>query len=170
MRPAVILALLAAAAPALAGVPLSLGERQVLSLDFQQAVTRVATTDPDLLQVQTAGRKVSVAALRGGRASLEIAFADGATVTYDVTVEPARRPGASAPAALPGANELHLAVAEERRFRAPGVARVLVEENGVARVSVAGELVVVTALARGDASLVVVDAAGVKTSWQIRVR
>ena len=42
--------------------------------------------------------------------------------------------------------------------------------NGVARVSVAGELVVVTALARGDASLVVVDAAGVKTSWQVRVR
>lgn len=169
MRLALILASLAAAAPALAGVPLSLAERQVLSLDFQQAVTRVATTDPDLLQVQTAGRKVSVAALRGGRASLEIAFADGAAVTYDVTVEPARRP-ARAAADLPGPNELHLAVAEERRFRAPGVARVLVEENGVARVSVAGELVVVTALARGDASLVVVDAAGVKTTWQIRVR
>ena len=170
MRPAVILALLLAAAPAAAAAPLALGERQVVSLEFQQPVVRVTTTDPDLLQVQTAGAKVSVAAVRGGRASLEIAFADGATVAYDVTVEPARRAVARKPASMPGPNELALTLGEERRFRAPGVSRVLVEENGVARVAVRGDTVSVVALARGDSSLVVVDGSGAKTTWQVRVR
>jgi hypothetical protein len=170
MRAALTLALLAAAAPALAGAPLALAERQVVSLEFQQPVIRVTTTDPDLLQVQIAGPKVTVAAVRGGRAALEIAFGDGATVTYDVSVEAVRRPAARAPGAAPGPNELVLAPGEERRFRAPGVARVLLEENGVARVSVQGETVSVAALGRGDASLVVVDGAGTRTPWQIRVR
>jgi hypothetical protein len=166
MRAPVIAVLVAAAAPAAAGAPLVLVERQVLALEFRQAVARVATTDPDLLQVQVAGARVSLAALRGGRASVEIAFADGATVTYDVTVEPARRPAARAAAP----NEITLGVAEERRFRAPGVSRVLVEENGVARVSVEGETVSVVALAPGEASLVVVDGAGAKATWHVRVR
>jgi hypothetical protein len=170
MRLAMTLALLGAAAPALAGAPLALGERQVVSLEFQQPVARISTTDPDLLQVHVAGTKVSVIAARGGRASLEIAFADGATVTYDVTVEGVRRPAARTPAAAPGPNELALAVGEEGRFRSPGLSRVLLEENGVARVTVQGETVSVIALARGDASLVVVDGAGAKRAWQIRVR
>jgi len=166
MRAAVIATLLAAAAPAGAAVPLALAERQVVTLEFQQAVTRVTTTDPDLLQVQVAARKVTVSALRGGRASLELAFPDGATVDYDVTVDAARVPVARAA----GPNEIALGVAEERRFRSPGVARVLVEENGVARVSVTGETVSVTGVAAGLSSLVLVDAAGAKTTWQIRVR
>lgn len=168
MRAAVIAALLAAAAPA-AGAPLVLAERQVVSLEFQQAVTRVSTTDPDLLRVQVSGPRVSIVALRGGRASLEIAFADGATVSYEVSVEAARRPAAHAPRAA-GPNELALGVGEERRFRAPGVARVLLEENGVARAAVEGEVVSVVGAAAGDSSLVVVDGAGAKITWQIRVR
>jgi hypothetical protein len=170
VRAALIVVLAAVAAPALGGVPLALAERQVLSLEFQRPVARVTATDPDLVQAQVVGAKVTVAALRGGRASLEIAFADGATVVYDVTVEPVRRPAAKAPAAAPGPNELTLAVGEQRRFRAPGVARVLVEENGVAKVSAVGETVSVTALARGDASLVLLDGAGTRTTWSIRVR
>jgi hypothetical protein len=166
MRAALIATLLAAAAPAGAAVPLALAERQVVTLEFQQAVTRVTTTDPDLVQVQVATRKVTVAALRGGRASLELAFSDGATVAFDVTVDAARQPIARAAAP----NELAMGVAEERRLRAPGVARVLVEENGVARVSVTGETVTVTGLAAGLSSLVLVDGAGAKTTWQIRVR
>ena len=167
MRAAMIAVLLAATAPAAAGAPLALAERQVLALEFQQAVTRMTTTDPDLLRVQVAGTRVTVTALRGGRASLEMVFADGAAVTYDVTVEPARRPAAARP---PAPNEIVLAVAEERRFRAPGVASLLLEENGVARVSVQGETISVVGLAPGHASLVVVDGAGGRTSWQIRVR
>ncbi len=50
------------------------------------------------------------------------------------------------------------------------MARVLIEENGVARVSVVGETVSVFGLAAGLSSLVLVDAAGGKTTWQIRVR
>jgi len=167
MRAAVIATLLAAAAPAGAAVPLALAERQVVTLEFQQAVTRVTTTDPDLVQVQVAARKVTVSALRGGRASLELAFPDGATVAYDVTVDAARLPAARAAA---GPDEIALGVAEERRFRSPGVARVLVEENGVARVSVTGETVSVTGVAAGLSSLVLVDRAGAKTTWQILVR
>ena len=168
MRAALIATLLAAAVPA-AGAPLALAERQVVTLEFQQPVTRVTTTDPDLLHVQIVAQRVTVAAVRGGRGALEIVFADGATVTYDVTVDAARRPVVRA-AAVAAANELVLGVAEERKLRAPGVARVLIEENGVARVSVVGETVSVFGLAAGLSSLVLVDAGGGKTTWQIRVR
>lgn len=166
MRAALTVALLAVAAPAAAGVPLPLAERQVATLEFQQPVTRVTTTDPDLLNVTVAGRKVTVAAARGGSAALEVAFPDGAVVVYDVTVAAARRPAAAAAAP----NELTLGVGDERRVRAPGVARVLLEENGVAKVAVHGETLSVVGLGRGDASLVTVDGGGARTTWQIRVR
>jgi Pilus formation protein N terminal region len=166
MRAAVTFLLLAAAAPAAAGTPLALAERQVVSLEFDRPVARVTVTDPDLVAARSAGPGLTVTALKGGRATLEVAFADGASVVYDVAVEGARRPAAR-PA---GANDLDVAVAEERSFRAPGVERVLVEENGVARVSVRGETVSVVGLAPGQASLVVVHTAGEKTTWQIRVR
>ncbi len=166
MRAALTALLLGAAAPAAAGAPLALAERQVVTLEFDRPVVRVAVTDPDLLSARTTGARLALTALRAGRATLEVAFGDGATVTYDVTVEGARKPVARALAP----NEIELTVAQERRFRAPGVARVLLEENGVARASVQGEMVSVVALAPGQASLVVVDGAGAKTTWQVRVR
>ena len=165
MRAALTAALLAAAAPAAAGAPLALAVRQVVTLEFDRPVARVAVTDPDLVSARTTGARLALTALRAGRATLEVAFADGVTVGYDVTVEGARKPVTQAP----GPNDIELSVAQERRFRAPGVARVLLEENGVARVSVQGETVSVVALAPGQASLVVVDAAGTKTTWQLRV-
>jgi hypothetical protein len=166
MRAALIAVLLLAAPAAGAGTPLALAERQVVVLEFDRPVARVALTDPDLVAARAAGPRLTVTALKGGRAALEVVFADGASIVYDLAVDGARRPAARAP----GPNDLHLAVAEERTFRAPGVERVLVEENGVARVSVRGETVVVVGLAPGEASLVVVGAAGAKTTWQIRVR
>jgi hypothetical protein len=69
---------------------------------------------------------------------------------------------------VPG--EIALQAGEERRLRAPGVARVLLEENGVARVRVEGETVSVVAVAPGATSLVLVDGAGARTTWSIRVR
>ena len=147
-------------------MPLALAERQVVTLEFQQPIARIATTDPDLLRVTPAGGRVTVTGVRAGRATLDVTFSDGATVAYEVTVEAARR----APARAATPNEIDLGVGAERRFRAPGVARVLVEENGVARVSVDGETVSVVGLAPGQASLVLVDGAGAKTGWQIRVR
>jgi len=166
MRAALSAVLLAAAVPAAAGAPLALAERQVVTLEFEQPVARIATTDPDLVTVRSSGGRVTLTAVKAGRATLELTFADGATVAYDVAVEGAHRPAARA--ARP--NEIELSVGQERRFRSPGVARVLVEENGVARVSVDGESISVVALAPGQASLVVVDGAGAKTAWQIRVR
>jgi hypothetical protein len=167
MRAALIALSLSLAAPAAAGVPLALAERQVVTLEFDRAVARLAVTDPDLLSLQTTGARVRVAALRAGRAALEVAFADGVTLVYDVAVEAARRPAAAAPA---GPAQLELALGEERRVRAPGVARVLLEENGVARVSVDGETLVVIGVSTGATSLVVVDGAGARTPWSIRVR
>ncbi len=163
---AALIALLAAAGPAATGVPLALAERQVVTLEFQEPVARIATTDPDLLNIRTAETRVTVTALRGGRATLEVTFVDGAKVVYEITVDAARHAAVRAA----GPSELEVGAGEERRFRAPGVVRVLVEENGVARVEVAGETVSVAGLARGQASLVLVDAAGGKTSWLIRVR
>jgi hypothetical protein len=168
MRAALMVLLLAAAGPAAAGAPLSISERQVVTLEFDRPVLRLAITDPDLVTAKVTGAHVAITALRAGRATLEVSFADGATAAYDVTVEGVRR--AAVTAAAPAANELELFLAEERRFRFPGVARALVEENGVARVSVQGETVSVVALAKGQASLVLVDGAGAKTAWLIRVR
>jgi hypothetical protein len=149
-----------------AAVPLALAERQVVTLEFDRPVARVAVTDPDLLAVRTRGSRVELGAARGGRATLEVAFEDGATVSYDVTVSPARR--APGPAGGPGT--IALGVGEERRLRAPGVARVLVEENGVARVRADGEAVTVTGVAPGTTSVVLLDAAGGRTTWTIAVR
>ncbi len=157
-----------AAAPGAAplAAPLALAERQVVALEFDRPVARVAVSDPDLLSVRTRGTRVEVGALRAGRATLEIAFDDGATVAYDVAVAGARRPAIADGA--PGA--LSLGVGEERRFRAPGVARVLVEENGVARVRVEGDTVTVLAVSPGSTSIVLVDGAGARTTRAIAVR
>jgi hypothetical protein len=65
---------------------------------------------------------------------------------------------------------MSLGVGEERSFRAPGLARVLVEENGVARVRVEGEAVTVVGVSPGTTSIVLVDAAGARTTRAIAVR
>ena len=85
-----LLTLLAAPA-ARAATPLALAERQVVTLEFARPLARLATTDPDLLDLEAAGQRIRVTALKAGRAQVEVTFADGATVAYDVTVEPARR-------------------------------------------------------------------------------
>ena len=169
MRPSLIAALLlAAAAPAArAGAPLALAERQVVTLEFDRAVSRIAITDPDLLTLNAQGARVKVVAARAGKAALEIAFGDGATVVFDVTVEPARRSAAGG-AGAPG--EIVLQVGEERRLPAPGLARVLLEENGVARVRADGETVTVVGVSPGTSSLVLVDGKGARTTRSIRVR
>jgi putative type II/III system pilus formation protein len=169
VRAALIAAAVALAAPpaARAGTPLALAERQVVTLEFDRAVTRIAVTDPDLLTLQVQGTRVRVGAVRAGRASLEIAFDDGATAIYDVVVEALRRPAAVARASP---FEIGLRVGEERRLRAPGVARVLLEENGVARARADGDGVTVVGVSPGASSLVLVDASGARTTWSIRVQ
>jgi hypothetical protein len=167
VRAALTAALLAAgaAAPvARAGTPLALGERQVVTLEFDRVVARIAVTDPDLLAIQAQGTRVKVTALRAGHTALEVAFEDGATAVYDVAVQALRRPAAAAP------GEILLQVGEARRLPAPGVARVLLEENGVARARADGESVTVTGLAPGTSSLVWVDGKGARTTRSIRVR
>lgn len=166
MRPALIALSLALVLAARAGTPLALQERQVVTLEFDRPVARLAVTDPDLLGLQATGSRVRVAALRAGRAVLEIAFEDGATVAYDVVVEAARRASARAP----GPNEIELRVGEERRVRIAGIVQAFLDENGVARARVEGEGVAVAGVAPGATSLVVVGAGGVRTTWSIRVR
>jgi hypothetical protein len=166
MRPALIAALvvgLAAPAGARAGTPIALAEGQIVSLEFARPVARLAVTDPDVIALGADGTRVRLTGLRGGRASLEVVFDDG-VAAFDVIVD-ASRPGATA-----AAHELRLAIGEERRVDAPGVARVLLEENGVARVRLGGGAVHVLGVSPGAASLVLVDGAGGRTSWSVRVR
>ncbi len=166
MRAALIALGLALAAPPRAGTPLALAERQVVTLEFDRQVGRLAVTDPDLLALKVSGSRVKVTALRAGRAALEVAFDDGATVTYDVAVEAARRQTVQAPAA----NELEVRVGEERRLRVPGIAQAFLDENGVARARVDGDAVSLYGISAGATSLVVVDSGGSRTTWTIRVR
>jgi Pilus formation protein N terminal region len=170
---ALAVALALAAAPALAATPLALVERQVTTLEFTRPVASLATTDPDLLQLERAGTHLKVTALRGGRAQLDVIFDDGAQVTFDVAVGPLRGPtGLAASAGGPSAGpvEVSLAVGEERRLPSPGLARVLIEENGVARVRAEGEAVIVVGVTPGRSSLVLVDGAGRRTTLPLRVR
>jgi hypothetical protein len=159
-----MIALLAAAGAARAGTPVTLSERQVVTLELDRPLARVSTTDPDAAALRPAGARLQITGLRAGRAQVEVAFEDGATVVFDLTIIGARRAAAAA------ADEIVLALGEERRVSAPGVARVLVEENGVARARVEGASVYVTGVSPGSAALVIVDGAGARTTRTIRVR
>jgi hypothetical protein len=159
-----------AAPPAAAprpGTPVALAERQVTSLEFSRPVVRLATTDPDLLALEASGTRLRITALRAGRAQVDVVFEDGGTVTLDVTVDGLRRP-VGQPVMGPG--ELELGVGEERRVPSPGLARVLVEENGVARVRAEGAAVVVLGVSPGRSSVVLVDEADRRVTLAIRVR
>ena len=146
---------------------LSLSERQVTTLEFTRPVARLTTTDPELLLLEPSATRLKVTAQRAGRAQVDVTFDDGATATFDVTVSPLR--GVPAPAAAaPG--ELTLAVGEARRVAAPGLARALLEENGVAKVQAEGEAVVITGVSPGRSSVVLVDGAGNRTTLPVRVR
>jgi len=165
VRPLLIALALLAAAPALAGTPLALSERQVVTLEFSRPVARLATSDPDLLSLEPAAGRLKVTARRAGRAQVDVVFDDGATAAFDVVVAPLR-PGAVEPAA-PG--EVVLAVGERRRLPAPGLARLLLEENGVVRAQAEPGAVVLTGAAAGRSSVVLVDGAGRQTTLPVRV-
>jgi len=164
---ALLIALAAlAAAPVSAATPLALAERQVLTLEYSRPVARLATTDPALLALEAVGPRLKVTALRGGRAQLEVAFDDGATIAYDVTVEAARRPTASAPAS-PG--EVVVRVGQTQRIPSPGLTGLLVEENGVVRARAEPGVAMVTGLTPGLGSVVLVDGVGARTAVPVRV-
>jgi hypothetical protein len=80
--------------------------------------------------------------------------------------------GARRAAALPvvDQNLVELRVGEQRRLPASGAAQLLLEENGVARVAAERGAAVVTGVAPGTSSLIVVDGKGNRTTYPIRVR
>ncbi|HUL60878.1 MAG TPA: pilus assembly protein N-terminal domain-containing protein [Anaeromyxobacteraceae bacterium] len=168
IRGAAAAALLLAAAAARAGAPLSLAERQVVTLEFSQPIAGVAVTDLEILSLRPQGTRLQITAQRVGRASIEVSFGDGAAVALDVTVDGARRSGRAV--TPPASDEVQIALGEERRIPAPDVARVLVEENGVARARADGQAIFVTGLSPGSAAVVVMDGSGRRTSWTVRVR
>lgn len=159
---------LLAAVPWVAGgaTPVLLAERQVVTLEFDQPVQRLAVSDPDAVGLRASGSTVKVSGLRAGRVQVDVVFADGATAAFEVIVEPVRR--AEARPAAP--DELELAVGQERIVPSPRGAQVLLEDNGVARATQDGRGIVVRGVAAGTASLVVVDPAGTRTTWKLRVR
>lgn len=148
-------------------VPLALAEGQVVTLQFAKPVGQVGLADLSVVQVKAAGSRVEVTGLRGGRTSLVVQLEGGLTASYDVQVAGARR-AAGPPAGDP--NLVALRVGEQRRLPAAGTVQLLLEENGVARVASEGGAVVVTGVAPGASSLVVVDGKGNRTSYPIRVR
>jgi len=160
------LALLAAPAAPTA-VPLALGERQVVTLEFTRPVAKLGVTDAEALLLEPSGTRLKVTALRAGRSHLEVTFDDGATLAWDVTVVAPRKVGAAAAA---GPGELELAVGEERKVASPGLARILFEESGVVKVRPELEAVVLTAVGPGRASVVLVDGAGKRTTLTVKVK
>jgi len=154
--------------PAAPPLPLSLGERQVVTLEFTRPVAKMAVTDADALLLEATGTRLKVTGLRAGRSQLEVTFDDGAVLAWDITVAAPRKPGASPASAAPG--DIELAVGEERRVPAPGLARVLFEESGVVKVRPENEAVVLTAVGPGRASVVLVDGAGKRTTLTVKVK
>jgi len=166
--PALLMTLALLASPAApVAVPLVLGERQVVTLEFTRPVAKLGVTDAEALLLEPSGTRLKVPALRAGRCQLEVGFDDGAGLSWDVTVVAPRKAGSQA-GSNPG--ELELAVGEERRVPAPGLARVLFEESGVVKVRPDHEAVVLTATGAGRASVVLVDGAGQRTTLTVRVK
>jgi hypothetical protein len=159
-------ALLALPFAAAAAAPIVLSERQIVTLELAQPVQRLAVSDPEAVSLQASGSTVKITGQRPGRVQLEVVFADGATATFDLSVEPLRR-AAVRPVAP---DELELAVGQERIVPSPTGAQVLLEDNGVARARVESRGIVIQGVAPGAASLVVVDPAGGRTTWKLRVR
>jgi len=143
--------------------PLALVEGQVAPLAFERRVEQVSVSDPAVLAVRSAPGRIEVVGLRGGSARLTVALEGGATVAFEVKVAAAVR----APA--PAARVVELRPGEERRLSTPGVTRVMLEDNGVARARGESDAVVVTAVAPGQASLLVVGERGEQAEWTIRV-
>jgi len=166
MRSPLIALLLALPVLASAAPPVLLVERQTIVLDFTQPVQRLAVSDPEPLSLQASGGAVKVTGLRAGRVQVDVVFADGATATFDVTVEPLRR-AAVKPLAP---DEIELAVGQERVLPSPAGAQVLLEDTGVARAFQDARGVVVQGVAPGVGSLVVVSPSGARTTWKLRVR
>lgn len=166
MRAALIAALAALPALALAAPPVTMQERQVVTLDFAQPVQRLAVSDTEAVALQAAGSAVRITGLRPGRVQVDVAFADGAVASFDVTVEPLR-----AAVARPAApDEIELTVGQERIVPSPPGAQVLLEETGAVRAYQDARGVVVRGIAPGSGSLVVVSPSGARTTWKLRVR
>ena len=121
-------------------VPLTLGERQVVTLEFTRPVAKLGVTDADALRLEPSGTRLKVTALRAGRTQVEVSFDDGATLAWDVTVVAPRKPARAAAAARPG--ELELVRRGGAQGRRPGAgARPLRGERrgqGAARVGGGG--------------------------------
>jgi hypothetical protein len=166
MRPALIGLALALPSLAAAAAPVILAERQVVSLEFAQPVQRLAVSDPEGLGLKAAGKIVRITGLHPGKVQVDVVFADGATATFDVSVEPLRR----AAARPPTPDEIELGVGQERSVPAPAGAQVLLEDNGVARAIQDGAGLRVQGVAPGNSSLVVVDPSGARTTWKLIVR
>jgi len=165
VRPSLIASALLLPALAAAGVPLSLSERQAVTLDFSQPIQRLAVSDPEALGLKATGHRVKVTGLRAGKVQLDVVFVDGATATFDVVVEPIRRQELKPRAP----DEIVLGIGEERVVPSPRGAQVLLEDNGVARAVQDARGVVIRGVAPGTASLVVVDPSGARTTWRLRV-
>lgn len=162
---AALCALLGAGAAAGEAASLSLAEGQVVPLSFERKVDQVAVSDQTVLSVRAAPGRIEVVGLKGGTARLTLALEGGASVTFDVRVAAATR----APAAQAAARLLELRVGEERRLSAPGVARVMMEDNGVARARGERDAVVVRGVAPGRASMVVATESGAQAEWTVQV-
>jgi len=166
---ALLAAVLLAAPPARAdSALLSLAEGQVVTLQFARPVAQLALGDLGVVQVKASGSRVEVAGTRGGRTQLTVLFEGGDSVSYDVQVAGAKRSAAGMVPADP--NQIDLRIGEQRRIPAPNAAQLMLEENGVARVTAERGAVVVTGLSPGATSLIVVDGSGGRTTYPIRVR
>jgi hypothetical protein len=166
MRAPLIAALLALPGLAAAAAPVILVERQTVTLEFNQPVQKLAVSDPEALTLQPSGSSVKISGLRPGRVQLEVVFADGATATFDVSVEPVRRTAVKPLAP----DEIELTVGQERVIPSPSGAQVLLEDTGVARAFQDGRGVVVRGIAPGRGSLVIVNPSGARTTWKLSVR
>ncbi len=146
---------------------LVMGERQVVTLELARPVAKLGVSDAETLQLEPSGTRLKVTALRAGRCQFQVAFEDGATLSWNVTVVAVQRAGA---AAVAGPGEVELSVGEERRLASPGLARVLFEETGIIKVRPENEAVVLIGAGAGRASVVLVDGAGKRTTLTVKVK
>lgn len=145
---------------------LEMGVNELRSLEYAKSISRVAVSDPNVLLVHAGERKLDLTGQSGGKTTLVVWFESGESVGYDVHVAGPVR----APEPEPVGTRVEVGVGQQVTVPAAGASRIMLSDDGVARVKANGETLTVSGLKAGSATLIVTDGAGAKTTYSIRVK
>jgi hypothetical protein len=165
---ALTLLVVASASAARAGehATLELGVNELRTLEYVKSISRVAVSDPNVLLVHAGERKLDLTGQSGGKTTLVVWFDSGESVGYDVRVAGPARVAEPEPVGT----RVDVGVGQQVTVPAAGASRIMLSDDGIAKVKANGETLTISGVKAGAATLIVTDGAGGKTTYSIRVK